>query len=230
MQSNTDTDPSRTRRPRRQATASVAVLVVIFTVEDHTLKVLLIRRSAEPFKDAWALPGGRLNECESLQEAAVRKLVEEAGVEDVYLEQLYTFDRLDRTSEGGAVAVVYFALVDHAQARLSSRTEWQPAWHPVNNLPPLAFENQSVIDYALNRLRAKLDYTNVVYSLLPEYFTVSRLQSVYESILMRKLDKRNFRKRMLSLNIIKATGRKKVDGAHRPAELYTFSSREPTLL
>jgi 8-oxo-dGTP diphosphatase len=218
------------RRRNRQATPNIAVLVVIFTVEDNRLKVLLIRRSAAPFKDAWALPGGRLNECESLQAAAVRKLVEETGVEDLFLEQLYTFDGLDKEAPGGAVAIIYFALVDHARARLSTRTEWQPAWHPVAELPDVAFDNKSVINYALNRLRAKLEYTNVVYSLLPEYFTLSRLQSVYESILMRQLDKRNFRKRMLSLDIIHPTGKKKIEGAHRPAELYTFASREPTLI
>jgi 8-oxo-dGTP diphosphatase len=208
----------------------VAVLVVIFTVEDDMLKVLLIRRSAPPFKDEWALPGGRLTQCESLQAAAVRKLVEETGVADLFLEQLYTFDGLDRVTPGGAVAVVYFALVDHSRARLSDRTDWQAAWHPVAGLPPLAFENQTVIDYALGRLRAKLEYTNVAYSLLPEYFTLSHLQRVYESILMKRLDKRNFRKRMLSLNIIAPTGRRKSEGAHRPAELYSFSSREPTII
>jgi 8-oxo-dGTP diphosphatase len=217
-------------RAAQQASPLVSVLVVIFTVEDDTLKVLLIRRSAPPYKDAWALPGGRLNEGEDLQAAAVRKLVEETGVEDVFLEQLYTFGDLDAITPGGAVAVTYFALVDHARARLSGRTEWQPAWHPVAALPELAFNNEIVINYALERLRAKLEYTNVVYSLLPVQFTLSRLQRVYESILMRRLDKRNFRKRMLSLKIIRPTGLKKSEGPHRPAELYTFTSRQPTLL
>lgn len=208
----------------------VAVLVVIFTVENNALKVLLIRRSAEPFKDYWALPGGRLTEQEALDEAAVRKLVEETGVADVYLEQLYTFSNLDKVTPGGAIAVTYFALVNHEQARLSPREEWQPAWHRVDQLPNLAFENQTVIEYALRRLRAKLEYTNVVYSLLPQYFTLSQLQRVYESILGRRLDKRNFRKRMLSLGIIKPTGRKQSEAAHRPAELYTFTSRQPMIL
>lgn len=208
----------------------VAVLVVIFTVVNDTLNVLLIRRSAKPFKDFWALPGGRLTAYEPLDVAASRKLVEETGVEDVYLEQLYTFSDLDPVTPGGAIAVTYFALVAHEQAQLSPRAEWQPAWHRVDQLPKLAFSNNAVIDYAVRRLRAKLEYTNVAYSLLPEYFTLSQLQRVYESILGRRLDKRNFRKWMLSRGIIRPTGRKKVEGAHRPAELYTFTSRQPMVL
>ncbi|HEY8491751.1 MAG TPA: NUDIX domain-containing protein [Dehalococcoidia bacterium] len=214
--------------PRRQQ-ITVAVLVVILTVRDGALQVLLIRRSAEPFKDQWALPGGVLDQGESLDLAAARKLVEETGVADVYLEQLYTFSGLDPRPDTGSVAVTYFALVDPGQAKLAQRNEWQPAWHRVADLPPLAFENRRVVEYALRRLRAKLEYSNVAYSLLPEEFTMSQLQAVYESILARRLDKRNFRKRMLSLGIIRPTGRRYARGAGRPAQLYAFTARKPTL-
>lgn len=204
----------------------VAVLVVIFTVEAGSLQVLLIRRSAEPFKDAWSLPGGLLNSGESLQDAAVRKLEDETGVTDVFLEQLYTFSDLDGR---GSVAVVYFALVDVSAAHLARRREWLPAWFPVHELPQLAFRNEEVIDYALQRLRAKLDYSNVAYSLLPEEFSLSQLQRTYEAILGRSLDKRNFRKRILSLDIVEPTGRVASVGRHRPAQLYRFRERKPVV-
>jgi 8-oxo-dGTP diphosphatase len=206
----------------------VAVVVVILTVVEDDLRVLLIRRSAPPFRDAWALPGGLLVEGESLDRAAARKLLDETGVQDVYLEQLYTFGELSR-GEGAerGVAVTYFALVQYEQTRLDERKDWQPAWHSVYKLPPLAFDNNAVVDYAVRRLRSKLDYTNVAYSLLPRQFTLSELQQVYEAILDREMDKRNFRRRMLSLGIIRAAGGTRMEGAHRPAQLYTFTKREP---
>jgi 8-oxo-dGTP diphosphatase len=210
----------------------VAVIVVIFTVKDDDLRVLLIRRSAPPFRDFWALPGGVLEPAESLDRAAVRKLLDETGVQDVFLEQLYTFGELPH-GDGDAprgVAVAYFALVQHGQVRLRERSEWQPAWHSVYSLPPLAFDNNGVVDYAVRRLRSKLEYTNVAYSLLPRQFTLSELQEVYEAILDRELDKRNFRRRMLSLGIIKPAGGTRKQGAHRPAQLYTFSKREPVVV
>jgi 8-oxo-dGTP diphosphatase len=173
----------------------------------------------------WALPGGLLRPGEPLREAAGRKLVEETGVADVYLEQLYTFDRLE--GETVAVAVAYFALVDSNQVRLRSEVAWAPAWHPVGSLPDLAFDNARVVDYALTRLRNKLEYTNVAYSLMPAVFTVSELQAVYESIFGRDFDKRNFRRRMISMEIIRPTGKTIARGAHRPAELFEFTSREP---
>jgi 8-oxo-dGTP diphosphatase len=207
------------RVPDRQ----VAVLVVILTVSGGRLQVLLVRRSAEPFKDSWSLPGGLLNAGESLEEAAVRKLEDETGVTDVFLEQLYTFSDLDGQ---GSVAVAYFALVDLGATHLARRKEWLPAWFSIEDMPPLAFENEGVIDYALRRLRAKLDYSNVAYSLLPAEFSLSQLQSTYEAILSRTLDKRNFRKRILSLDIVEPTGRQASEGRHRPAQLYRFRERK----
>jgi len=217
---------SRARKASRVSNRQVAVLVVIFTVTAGGLQVLLIRRSAEPFKDAWSLPGGLLNPGESLQDAAVRKLDDETGLSDVFLEQLYTFSDLDSR---GAVAVAYFALVDVGATHLARRREWLPAWFPIADLPPLAFDNNEVIDYALQRLRAKLDYSNVAYSLLPAEFTLSQLQQTYEAILARRMDKRNFRKRILSLDIVEPTGRVAGEGRHRPAQLYRFRERKPVV-
>jgi 8-oxo-dGTP diphosphatase len=225
----TETPPRPAVRTRLRSEARermVAVLVVIFTVESGRLQVLLIRRSAEPHKDAWSLPGGLLAEGESLEGAAVRKLAEETGLADVFLEQLYTFSDLDRT---GSVAVAYFALVDSSEALLAERSDWLPAWFPVAETPELAFRNNEVIDYALRRLRAKLDYSNVAYSLLPEEFSLSQLQSTYEGIFGRRLDKRNFRKRVTTLGLVEPTGRRSGAGRHRPAQLYRFRQRKPVV-
>ncbi len=206
----------------------VAVLVVILTVSEGRLRVLLIRRSGEPHVGWWALPGGSLLPAESLAAAAARKLVEETGVSDVYLEQLYTFDGLD--SEAGAVAVAYFALVDARRVRLRAEPAWEPAWFALSALPELAFNNDRVIDYAITRLRNKLAYTNVAYSLMPLVFPLSDLQAVYESVFGHAFDKRNFRRRMLSQGIIRPTGRTLARGAHRPAALYEFTSHQPMTL
>ena len=219
--------PAASPRPAtRHRRPDVAVLVVIFTVDSGRLQVLLIRRSAHPFKDFWSLPGGLLAPGESLDDSAVRRLDEETGVTGLFLEQLYTFCDLNGR---GSLAVAYFALVDIRQAHLARRREWPPAWIPVDDLSPLAFHNERVIEYALQRLRAKLDYSNVAYSLLPAEFTLPQLQHAYEAILARPMDKRNFRKRILSLGIIEPTGRTLAEGRHRPAQLYTFRERRPII-
>jgi 8-oxo-dGTP diphosphatase len=204
----------------------VAVIVVIITVDAGQLQVLLIKRSADPFKDSWSLPGGRLVQDESLLEAATRRLEIETGVKDVFLEQLYTFSGLD---DQGSVAVAYWALVDKASVRLARREEWQPAWCLTIELPDLAFKNDAVIENALTRLRNKLAYSNVTYSLLPKEFSLSQLQQTYEAILLAPLDKRNFRKRILSLGVLEETGRSASEGRHRPAKLYRFRERRPVV-
>ena len=202
-----------------------AVVVVIFTVRQGSLSVLLIERAAAPCAGMWALPGGLLLDGESLDEAAKRKLEDETGVSDVFLEQLYTFDRL---GEGRAdIVVTYFALVDLARTRLRADSEWAPAWHSLRSLPRLAFENERVVAYAEERLRNKLEYTNIAYSLLPRKFTLTQLQQVYEAILGEAQDKRNFRRRVTGLGIVRETGSTLKQGAHRPAMLYEFATTEP---
>jgi 8-oxo-dGTP diphosphatase len=213
-------------RPDEAPSRQAVVIVVIFTVEAGQLQVLLIKRSAEPFKDAWSLPGGLLQEGETLLEAATRRLDVETGMADVFLEQLYTFSNLDGE---GSVAVAYWALVDRGSARLARRDEWQPAWCSVDELPDLAFRNAEVVQYALTRLRNKLAYSNVAYSLLPKEFSLSQLQQAYEGIAGTTLDKRNFRKRILSLGIVEPTGRYAGEGRHRPAQLYRFRERRPVV-
>ena len=202
-----------------------AVAVVIFTVEKEGLSVLLIERAAPPYQGSWALPGGLLREGETLSGAATRKLADETGVSDLFLEQLFTFDHVpDSAAE---VVVSYFALVDVARTRLRAESEWRPAWRPIRATSGLAFDNDRIIAYAEERLRNKLDYTNIAYSLLPAQFTMTAMQRVYEAILGEAMDKRNFRRRVVGLDIVRETGLTTKQGAYRPAMLYEFTSREP---
>ncbi len=207
---------------------AAAVVVVIFTIRDGDLSVLLIERAATPGHGQWALPGGLLHPQETLDGAASRKLADETGVTDLFLEQLYTFDRLgDGVAE---VVVTYFALVDVTRTRLRPDLDWRPAWHTVRGLQPLAFENERILAYASNRLRNKLQYTNVAYSLLPACFTLTQMQRVYEAILGEPIDKRNFRRRVVGLGIVRETGQVLKQGASRPAMLYEFTRHEPMSL
>jgi 8-oxo-dGTP diphosphatase len=210
---------------------AVTVDVVIFTIEEGELKVLLIKRENTPFKGVLALPGGFLLKNEPPQKAADRILKEKAGVKDVYTEQLYTFDDPGRDPRGHIISITYFALIRTEDIVIKKGKETQaPAFYPVKKLPRLAFDHDKIINYAVKRLRAKLEYTNVVFSLLPGYFTLYQLQKTYEAILGRKLDKRNFQKKFLSLGLIALTGKISRQGSQRPARLYRFISHRPAEL
>lgn len=206
---------------------ALTVDLVIYTVKDNDLKILLIKRNSEPFKDMWAIPGGFVQNGETLEQAANRELFEETGVRDIYLEQLYTFGEPGRDPRGWVVTVAYIALISSDNLKLFASTDAQDvSWFSVYQKPTLAFDHEKILDYSLKRLRAKLDYTPVAFQLLPKKFTLTELQRIYEIILNKTLDKRNFRKKMLSLDIIKQTEEMKRDGNHRPARIYTFSERK----
>ncbi|MCI0524438.1 MAG: NUDIX hydrolase [Acidobacteria bacterium] len=205
---------------------SVTVDLVIFTIAEDDLKVLLIRRGQEPFKGRWALPGGFVEIDESLEEAAARELKEEVGVTNVYLEQLYTFGDPKRDPRGRVISVSYFALVDAERQRIVAASDATDAeWHSVfdaSRLAKLAFDHGRILDYAVWRLRNKIEWTTVGYELLPKKFTLSELQRVYEIILQRPVDKRNFRKKILAQGQIIELNETRGDVAHRPARLYSF--------
>ncbi len=205
---------------------SVTVDIVLFTFTEEALRVLLIQRRREPFAGHWALPGGFVDENEPLEAAAARELYEETGVQGIYLEQLYTFGDPGRDPRGWVITVAYFGIISADQARQvrAGDDAGHAAWFNVYNLPPLAFDHERIIRYALQRLRYKLEYTGLGFLLLPESFTLSQLQAVYEIVLQEKLDKRNFRKKILSMNILEETGRLRY-GDHRPAKLYRFTAR-----
>ncbi len=206
----------------------VAVDVVIFTIDEGMLKALLIKIKKGPFAGMWAFPGGLVGVGESLEEAARRELYEKTGVKDIYLEQLYTFGNPRRDPTHHVVAVAYFALVPHRGRFLHCGEKYADStWLPVHSLPPLAYDHRQIAAYALSRLQAKLGYTNIVYSLLPKEFTLSQLQEIYEIILGRKLDRRNFRRKLLALGLLRPLPKKRY-GPHRPATLYAFVRRHPT--
>ena len=209
----------------------ITVDLVIFTVNDDQLKVLLLKRAEAPFSGQWSLPGGFLFVGESLEAAARRVLKEKTGVEDVYLEQLYTFGKPDRDPRTRVITVGYFALIPWANLDQPASTKVADLkWSAVDEIPRLAFDHKEILQTAVQRLRAKVSYSNIVYGLLPEHFRLSELQRIYETILNEKLDKRNFRKRMLASGLLHETGKKHLQGAHRPAMLYQFKKMEITFL
>jgi 8-oxo-dGTP diphosphatase len=214
---------------------TVAVDVVIFALQDMSpeschpgdkdLQVLLIRRGAPPFQSMWAIPGGFVRMNESLEGAALRELAEETGVTDVWLEQLYTFGAPHRDPRTRVISVTYYALVaaDKLDPHAGSDAT-EAAWHSMYDLPPLAFDHRQILDYALQRLRYKLEYSAVAFQLLPEEFTLRELQEAYMVILDDyDLDKANFRKKLQreGQEVVEPTGRFRETGG-RPAELYRF--------
>jgi 8-oxo-dGTP diphosphatase len=206
--------------PHPAVTADVA----LFTIEQERLQVLLIQRGRAPFAGAWALPGGFVEPQECLEECALRELMEETAVSGVYLEQLYTFGRPDRDPRERVISVAYYGLtpVPAVEPKAGSDAV-QVAWFEVDQLPELAFDHTEIIARARERLRAKLDYSTIAFQFMPKKFTLSELQAVYQTILGEALDKRNFRKRISALALVKPTGDQRRDGKHRPAALYRAS-------
>lgn len=209
---------------------TVTVDGIVFQLIDNVLSVALIRRNKEPFKDQWALPGSYVSNKELASGALERTLRVKAGIEIKdcpVVEQLYTFDAVMRDPRGAAISISYMALCKDVTP---ADTVESPAFFSVYKLPALAFDHKDIIEYAHERLKAKVTYTNAVFALLPTYFTLTQLQGAYETMLGTTLDKRNFRKKFLSLNLIRATEQYQRDGAYRPAQLYMFKKQELEIL
>jgi 8-oxo-dGTP diphosphatase len=204
---------------------ALTVDCVIFGLDEgSTLKMLLIQRALEPFKGAWALPGGFVDMEEDLEAAALRELEEETGVRDVFIEQLYSFGQPGRDPRGRVVSVAYYALVNLAQHPVEASSDADHVeWFELDQLPKLAFDHDQIVQVAINRLRGKVRYQPIGFELLPEHFTLSQLQKLHETILgVEELNKRNFRKRILDMGILEEVG-KQQGVAHRPAILYRFN-------
>lgn len=204
---------------------AVTVDCVVFGFDEADLKLLLIQRKAKPFIGSWALPGGFVNPQEDLEEAARRELKEETGLTHLYLEQLYSFGAPKRDPRERVISVAHYALVklaDH-QVRAASDAD-EVAWFPVVELPALAFDHEKIVEVALKRLKAKVRYEPIGFELLPAKFTLGELQRLYETVLEQSVDKRNFRKKILTMDLLEPLDEYQQDVAHRAAQYYRFNS------
>ncbi|MBI1374539.1 MAG: NUDIX domain-containing protein [Phycisphaera sp.] len=202
---------------------ALTVDCVVFGFDDEALKLLLIQRGIDPYKGSWALPGGFVRMDETTETAAMRELEEEAGVSDIYLEQLYTFSEPNRDPRDRIVSVAHYALVKLSDHRVTAATDAEDVgWFPADDPPPLAFDHAKILSIARDRLRAKVRYQPVGFELLPTKFTLRQLQHLYEVVLGRELDKRNFRKKVHSLGILKALDEYETGVSHRAAQFFKF--------
>ena len=202
-------------------THEITVDTVILTLKDNSLKVLLIKRENEPFKDKWAIPGGYVKMSETLDEAAMRILKEKTNVDNIYLEQLYTFGDPLRHPVSRVITCAYFALIRAEDVDVIA--DENVAWHRVDDLPPLAFDHKEIIQYSLKRTRERLELCPVAYHLLNEKFTLTEMQRAYELIMGKTLDKRNFRKKVIQTEGLIELGEFSKSTSKRPARLYTFA-------
>jgi 8-oxo-dGTP diphosphatase len=207
---------------------AVTTDVVVFTIRKGRLSILLIRRANPPHQGEWALPGGFLDIDEDLDACAARELQEETGISGVYLEQLYTFGATGRDPRERVISVTYYALLaqDALTPLRAASDAAEVGWHAFDQLPKLAFDHAGIIEVAHRRLVAKLDYSTIAFQFMPQTFTLSELQGVYEVLLNQPIDKRNFRKRILSLDLIEETGGQRRNGKHRPAREYRVKHSE----
>jgi 8-oxo-dGTP diphosphatase len=202
---------------------------VLFGFDEGELKVLLIERNEEPFKDWWALPGNLVQEHESLDQSATRILNELTGLTDIYMEQYYTFGDVNRHPQGRVLSIAYYALLrlggDKAVKPISNFAK-QAYWRNVKDLPRLAFDHQQIFEKGMEKIKRRIKHQPIAFELLPEKFTLTQLQNVYEVILSKKLDKRNFRKKMLSFGVLKDLNEKQYGVSFRAATLYKFDKRK----
>ena len=203
-------------------THEITVDIVILTIKNNSLNVLLVKRNNEPFKDKWAIPGGYVRMSENLDEAAMRVLKERTNVENIYLEQLYTFGDPLRHPVSRVITCAYFALIRSEDVDVVTSDDL--AWHKVSELPPLAFDHKEIIEYSLKRTRERLEMCPVAYQLLNEKFTLTEMQKAYEMIMEKKLDKRNFRKKVITTDGLRELNEFSKSSSKRPARLYTFDN------
>jgi 8-oxo-dGTP diphosphatase len=206
----------------------VTVDTVAFSVQQGVLEVLLVKRKFDPFRSFWALPGGYLDEPDlTLDEAAARELEEETNIRGLYLEQLYSFGDKGRDPRGRTVTIAYLALLRQQEFELKASLEASGvAWWPVNELPPLAFDHKEIVAYAHKRLKYKIEYSPAAFSLISTKFTLRDLQLVYEAVLGRVVDNRNFRKKFLNSGVLQELDETSQEGSFRPARLYIFSEED----
>lgn len=205
---------------------ALTVDCVVFGLDEDDLKVLLVQRAAEPFVRRWALPGGFVSNSETTDDAALRVLEQKTGVRDVYLEQLYTFSAVERDPRQRVVSVAHYALVQLNQLEVRAATEASDtAWFSIDEATGLAFDHDRILQVAYERVRAKVRYEPIGFELLPKKFTLTQLQRLYEIVLDTELDKRNFRKKILSMDLLRPLDEVEKGVARRAARLYSFDQR-----
>ncbi len=206
---------------------AVTVDCIIFALHEDELKVLLIRRSSEPHRGCWALPGGFVEIDESIETAALRELNEETGIKQVFLEQLYTFGEPKRDPRERVISIAYYSVVKLNEHALTAGSDAVDAgWFSIRRLPRLAFDHATVMAMAIKRLQGKVVYAPIIFELLPTKFKLPQLQKVYELILERPLDKRNFRKKILGSGIVTPLNQFATNEPGRPAKLYKFDRKK----
>ncbi len=209
--------------------SAFSVDCVIFGFDTNALKVLLIRRGAEPMKGSLAIPGDLVSINESLEQGVERVLNQSVGISNLYMEQVYTFGRVDRHPDGRVITIAYYALVNVRDYKLSAASFAESAdWYPVSEALELelGFDHNEILQACFGQLKLKVQSAPIGFELLPKKFTLSQLQLLYELILERDLDKRNFRKKILSLDILTPLNEKQKGVAHRPAKLYQFDEEK----
>ena len=206
----------------------IHVDIALFTVEDGVVKTLLVKRSNEQFIGDWIIPGGGVYNDESLDTAAKRELLEKTGIKNIFMEQFHAFGDPKRDPRKRMVSVAYFALIDAKKFHLLTKTQKtsDAYWADIRKLPKLGFDHDKILKLAIKSLRNKLLNTNLAYSIMPDEFTLPELQKIYEILLEKKLDRRNFRRKFLGLGLIRSTGETIIGGAYRPANLYKFTSKK----
>ncbi|HEX3010235.1 MAG TPA: NUDIX domain-containing protein [Bacteroidales bacterium] len=200
---------------------------VIFGFDSGELKVLLIERGIDPFKGRWALPGGFLQMDENTDECARRELSEETGIDNLFIEQLYTFSDVDRDPRGRVVTVSYYALVKLSDYKLTAGDDAKNAqWFPISKVPTLAFDHDRILRVALNRLKGKIRYQPIGFELLPERFTMPELQNLYESVLEMQLDRRNFRRKIIATGLLIDHNESVKGLPHKGAKYFSFNKNK----
>ena len=207
---------------------ALTVDCIVFGLDaELELKIMLIKRDISPFQGEWAIPGGFVRMDETLEQAALRELQEETGIHDVFLEQLYTFGDLERDPRDRTITVSYYALINLVEQQIQAATDASEAnWFRISEIPKLAFDHDRILQTAIARLRGKIRYEPIGFELLPQKFTLTQLQKLYETVLDRQLDKRNFRKKILSMDLLIDTNELEQGVSHRAAKLYRFDENK----
>ncbi len=202
----------------------VAVDCIIFGFDGTQLKALLIKRGFEPEKGKWSLMGGFVGKNENADEAATRVLAQLTGLDNIYMEQLYTFSDVDRDSAGRVISIAYFALINIEDYSEQLQHDHEAKWFPLSKIPPLIFDHKKMVGKAKRLLRQKVADHPIGFELLPEKFTLPQLQSLYEAIYETPLDKRNFAKKILSLKVLNKLNEKEKESSRKGAFYYVFDS------